>query len=190
MEISGDISALGINYQKMMEIMLQNRDEGDDNSLSIEETSTPKEGLAKIDEDGAGPGGMDELKAFFPMAELDRVAADIISERDADGDGLLSMDEVKMSEELFKKADQNGDGLLDKNELADLAAKASSHGPEASKKGGGTGGTTESVVQIDTDGDGVVDTEEVTTYKASGEVESVTTSPIGDSGSGEVGLGE
>ena len=192
MEISGDMGTLGINYQKMIQIMLQNRDEDSDGSLSIEEMSIPKEVFAKIDEDQDGLADPEELKAFFPMAEFDRIATDIIAEWDTNGDGLLTMDEVKMPDELFEKMDQNADGKLDKNELADFAFKASQRGHEAGKKGGskGEGGTTESVVQIDTDGDGIADTEEVTTLKASGEVESVTTRPISDPGSGPAGLGE
>ncbi len=180
MEISGDMGTLGINYQKMIEIMLRSRDEDGDDPLSIEEMSIPKEAFAKIDKDQDGLVDMDELKAFFPMAEFDRIAADIIAEQDTNGDGLLTMDEVKMPDELFEKMDQNADGKLDKNELVDFASKASQREHEAGKKDGGKGEgeTTESVVQIDTNGDGIADTEEVTTFKASGEVESVTTRSI------------
>ena len=164
----------------MIQIMLQNRDEDSDGSLSIEEMSIPKEAFAKIDKDKDGLTGPEELKAFFPMAEFDRIAADIIAERDVNGDGVLSMDEVKMPDELFKKMDQNADGLLDKKELADFASKASQHGHKAGKKGGGKGKgeTTESVIQIDTDEDGIVDTEEVTTLKPNGNVVNVTTRSI------------
>ena len=180
MEISGDMSMLGINYQKMIQIMLQDRDEDGDGSLSIEKMSIPKKALAKIDEDRDELTVPDELKAFFPMAEFDRIATDIIAERDVNGDGVLSKDEVKMPDELFEKMDQNADGKLDKNEIADFASKASQQGHKAGKKGGskGKGQTTESVVQIDTNGDGIADTEEVTTLKPSGEVESVTTRSI------------
>ncbi len=180
MEISGDMSMLGINYQKMIQIMLHNRDENSDGSLSFEEISIPKAALAKIDEDQDELTDPEELKAFFPMAEFDRIAVDIIAERDVNGDGVLSMNEVKMPDELFGKMDQNADGKLDKNEIADFASKASQQGHKAGKKGGGKGKgeTTESVVQIDTDGDGIADTEEVTTLKANGEVESVTTRSI------------
>jgi len=47
--------------------------------------------------------------------------------------------------------------------------------------------TTESVVEIDTEGDGRSDTEEVTTLKAKGEVQSVTTRPIEGSSGGLTG---
>ena len=180
MEISGDMSMLGINYQKMIQLMLNSKDENSDGSLSFEEISIPKQAFAKIDEDRDGLADPEELKAFFPMAQFDRIAADIIAERDVNGDGVLSRDEVKMPDELFEKMDQNADGKLDKNEIADFASKASQQGHKAGKKGGskGKGETTESVVQIDTDGDGIADTEEVTTLKPNGEVESVTTRSI------------
>lgn len=192
MEISSDMSTLGINYQKMMQIMLQSKDENEDGSLSIDEMPIPKEAFAKIDKDQDGLAGPEELKAFFPTAEFDRIAADIIAEQDVNGDGVLSMNEVKMSDELFGKMDQNSDGKLDKNEIADFASKASRNGQKAGKKGRGKskGGTTESVVRIDTDGDGIADTEEITTLNASGEVQSVTTRQISDPGSGPAGLGE
>ena len=192
MEISGDMSMVGINYQKMLQTMFQSRDEDSDGSLSIEEMSIPKEAFAKIDKDQNGLADPEELKAFFQMAEFDRIAADIIAKQDVNGDGVLSPDEVKMPDELFGKMDQNADGKLDKNEIADFASRASQQGNKTGKKGGGKskGGTTESVVQIDTDGDGIADAEEVTTLKANGEVESVTTRQISDPGSGPVGLGE
>lgn len=186
MEISGDMSTLGINYQKMMQTMLQSKDENEDGSLSIDEMSIPKEAFAKIDKDQDGLAGPEELKAFFPMAEFDRIAANIIAEKDVNGDGVLSKDEVKMSNELFGKMDQNADGKLDKNEIADFASKASQQGQKTGKKGGAKGKsqTTESVVRIDTDGDGIADTEEVTTLNAKGEVQSVTTTQISDPGVG------
>ena len=191
MEISGDMGTLGINYQKMIQTILRSRDQDGDGSLSIEEMSIPKEAFTKIDEDQDGLVDMDELKTFFPMAELDRIATDIIAERDTNGDGLLTMDEVKMPDELFEKMDQNADGKLDKNELKNMLKKASGEQKTGKKSGGkGKGETTESVVQIDTDGDGVADTEEVTTLTANGQVENVTTRPISDPGSGPAGLGE
>ena len=141
MEISGDMSMVGMNFQKMVQVMLQNKDEDSDGSLSFEEISIPKETFAKIDKNQDGLADPEELKAFFPMAEFDRIAADIIAERDVNGDGVLSMDEVKMPDELFGKMDQNADGKLDKNEIADFASKASQQGQKAGKKGGGKGGT-------------------------------------------------
>ena len=186
MEISGKMSMLGINYHNMIQEMLHNRDDDKDGPLSIEEISTPKATLAKIDKDQDEPEDPKELKAFFPMAEFDRIAADIITERDVNGDGALSMDEVKMPDKFFDKTDQNGDGLLDKNELTDFVSKASHRGLKAGKKEGskGKGQTTESVAQIDTDGDGIADTEEVTTLKPNGQVKSVTTRQISDPGVG------
>lgn len=198
MRIEGGMGPMAINYQKMVDQMLQDKDTDGDGALSIEEISMPDEAFAKIDKNEDGLADKEELKAFFPMAQFDRMATDLIAEKDANGDGLLSMDEVNMPEEVFNKMDRNADGQLDKKELADFAAQQARHGgkpgPTGKKPGGKTKGndeTTESVVEIDTDGDGIADTEEVTTLNAKGEVQSVITRAIGGSGgdlAGAIGL--
>ena len=186
MEISGDMGPMAINYQKMVEQMLQNRDQNDDGVLSIEEIAIPKEAFAKIDKNDDSLLENDELKAFFPTAHLDRIATDFIKEQDANGDGLLTIDEVAMPQELFNKADTNADRQLDRKELAEFAEQHAKQSGRAGKKPGGKGKgddeTTESIVEIDTDGDGIADTEEVTTLNAKGEVQTVITRPIGESG--------
>lgn len=125
------------------------------------------------------------------MAQFDRIATDFIAEKDVNGDGVLTADEVNMPQEVFNKMDTNADGRLDKKELTDFAAQRANQGQKAGKKSGkgkGDDQTTESVVEIDTDGDGIADTEEVTTLNAKGEVQSVTTRPI-DGSSGDLAGG-
>jgi Ca2+-binding EF-hand superfamily protein len=190
MEISG-MGPMAINYQKMVEQMLDDKDTNGDGALSIEEISMPDEAFAKIDKNEDGLADKNELKAFFPMAQFDRIATEILNEKDANGDGVLTPNEINMPHEAFEKADTNADGKLDKKELADFAAKQAKHDGKTGKKSGkgkSDDETTESVVEIDTDGDGIVDTEEVTTLNAKGEVVSVTTRPLDGSSGDAAGL--
>lgn len=60
MEISGDMGAMAMNYQKMVEQMLQNKDQDGDGALSFEETSIPDEAFAKIDTNEDGLADKDE----------------------------------------------------------------------------------------------------------------------------------
>jgi Ca2+-binding EF-hand superfamily protein len=46
------------------------------------------------------------------------LAEKMISEQDADGDGALSLDETKLSEDAFNELDTDGDGLVSEEELA------------------------------------------------------------------------
>ena len=194
MRISGNMGAMAMNYQQMVEQTLQNRDKDGDGALSFEEISVPDEAFAKIDKNEDGLADKDELKAFFPMAQFGRIALDLIVQKDTNGDGLLSANEIDMPQEVFNKIDKNADGQLDKKELTDFAAHRAKQGGKPGKGPGktkGDAGTTESVVQIDTDGDGIADTEEVTTLNAKGEVQSVTTRQIDGSGgdlAGAIGL--
>jgi Ca2+-binding EF-hand superfamily protein len=189
MEISG-MGSMAMNYQKMLEQMLHNRDQDGDGALNIEESSMPDEVFARIDTNEDGLADKEELKAFFPMAQYDRAATDFIAEKDANADDVLTMDEVNLPQELFNKMDTNADGQLDKKELTEFETKLPGYDGEVGKKSGkgkGNDGTTESVVEIDTDGDGIADTEEVTTLNAKGQVQSVATRPIGDSGGDPTG---
>ncbi len=189
MEISG-MGPMAMNHRKMVEQMLADKDTNGDGALGIEEMSMPDEAFAKIDKNQDGLADKNELKAFFPMAQFDRAAAHFIAEKDANGDGVLTMDEVNMPQEAFNKMDANADGQLDKKELANAAAQRAKQSGKAGKKSGkgkGDDETTESINLIDTDSDGIADTEEVTTLNAKGEVQSVITRSIGSSG-GDLGL--
>jgi len=122
---------------------------------------------------------------------LENAVSQIFQDLDTDGDGALTQEEAGISEALLTQADQDQNGTLTQEEV--LNAMPSSLGPnEASasegspKASGGSdsssgGDTTESTTPIDTDGDGIADTEQVTTYNTDGEVESVTYQPISSS---------
>lgn len=70
---------------------------------------------------GDAEGGMSESD----MEALDAgLGSEILTDRDADGDGLLSAGEMGLSGDEFKALDTDGDGLLSRDELtADFTAK-------------------------------------------------------------------
>jgi Ca2+-binding EF-hand superfamily protein len=118
----------------------------------------------------------------MPAPNADRLADDLMKAWDANGDQVLTPDEVPFTSTLFEKLDDNKDGRLDKNELKDLVSAlndAAQTGQNSAKKAGGSdGATTQKITaEFDTNGDGVADTQEITTYNEKGEVESVTTQP-------------
>lgn len=47
----------------------------------------------------------------------------LVNQRDADGDGLLSLSELGIQEALFDQIDRDGDGLVSITELNDAAAR-------------------------------------------------------------------
>jgi hypothetical protein len=112
----------------------------------------------------------------------DRMAEKLISRLDADGDGVLDSIEIEIPQPLFVNLDSNENGVLDKDELKALGEMR----PKGKKAGKGSKkdqSTTEQVTgRFDTTGDGVADTEEVTTYNANGEVQSVETRAAGSGG--------
>jgi len=76
-----------------------------------------EETFGKID---LNKGGLDDQpKLESNMRELTIVPRTqrIMQDKDADGDGALSVDEMGISEEAFAKLDANEDGLLDQSEL-------------------------------------------------------------------------
>ena len=73
-------------------------------------------------------------------------------QRDADGDGKLSMDEVPPRlQERFERLDTDGDGLLDEQELAAIRGRIG---------GRGGGDRVARMMRADTDGDGKISREE------------------------------
>jgi Ca2+-binding EF-hand superfamily protein len=100
---------------------------------------------------------------FTPPAPPD--AATIIETEDTNEDGVLSVEETRLTEEMFANADTDSDGTLILEELEEMLA----NGPPAGGGGmGGMGGgmglepmSIESIFETeDTDGDGKISAEE------------------------------
>jgi len=106
---------------------------------------------------------------FAPPAPPD--AATIIENEDADASGTLTIEETRLTEEMFADADTDSDGMLTLEELEEMLAQGPPSGgmggmggPGGMGGGGGMGGEPMSIESIfeteDTDGDGVISAEE------------------------------
>jgi hypothetical protein len=121
-----------------------------------------------------------------PVATLERVntpartrfeeaIARLIRHKDVDGSGTLNADELPMPKKAFEKMDAGGDGEVNQAELLDFFSgrpeglrapgprPPAPGGPEQDAEDGETDESSETITLLDTDGDGQVDTEEVTT---------------------------
>ncbi|MEF2146435.1 MAG: hypothetical protein V3573_13405 [Desulfovibrionaceae bacterium] len=64
-------------------------------------------------------GGMRGPKGPPPDSEemAAKMSEQMMSEQDADGDGILSLEETGLSEDVFSELDTNGDGTVDAEDL-------------------------------------------------------------------------
>lgn len=122
-----------------------------------------------------------EQSAFFgglqaQMSESDKQAMDaelgskILADKDTDGDGSLSADEMGLSEDEFNTLDTDGDGLVSQDELtAGLTARRQEFEAGMQAQQGQTAPAQESaedaastiLADSDSDGDGTVTTSEL-----------------------------
>lgn len=126
-------------------------------------------------------GASVEISPIINMINsMDQIDENLISFLGDNGDGALVPKDVKVLGKNFEKIDENKDGLLDSDEIK-TAGDIPQSDQRTQKKGSkDKGSTTEEVTaQFDSDGDSVIDTEEVTTYGADGSIESVDTRPAG-----------
>ncbi|KMY65674.1 hypothetical protein AAU61_21085 [Desulfocarbo indianensis] len=119
-----------------------------DGALSLEESQAPAELFNQADTDGDGflsesellammqkvrsegpPQGLDEGGQPPQMPSAEEMAARIIEEHDADGDGALSAEESESPAEMFSAADADGDGLVTEDELVAMMENMKPEGP-------------------------------------------------------------
>jgi hypothetical protein len=93
-------------------------DTDDDGELSANEIAAAADSLLVLDLDADRALANKEI---FPPPPLPDDFVDQIMQRDGDGDGFLSADELldARAQLLFDEADTSGDGLLDEAELLD-----------------------------------------------------------------------
>jgi Ca2+-binding EF-hand superfamily protein len=99
---------------------------------------------------------------FTPPAPPD--AATIIENEDTNEDGVLSVEETRLTEDMFADADTDSDGTLTGEELEEMLANGPPAGMSGMSGGGGMGSKPMSIESIfeteDTDGDGKISAEE------------------------------
>lgn len=178
-------------FKEFMKNMRQEFRSGDYDAESI--AGSASDGLtAYAENQGIDLMGAVENLANFAQVNMplpgglngnpDRMAEKLFSRLDANGDGVLDSNEFEIPQPLFVNLDRNADGVLDKEELKALE-EMKPKGKNAGKGSKEDQSTTEQVTgRFDTDGDGIADTEEVTTYNAKGEVQSVETRAVGSGG--------
>lgn len=93
-------------------------------------------------------------------------ADSIMESDDANLDGVLTVDETPMSEEMFSDADSDSDGQLNTSELEEMLSNGPPPPPmmggggDQGMKGGGMGGAQSIMDAEDTDEDGSISSEE------------------------------
>ncbi len=165
------------------------KDDADgDGLLSLDETPLDEDRFNSIDADGDGFISAEELSAdaqkhmnarsafmgqlTLKMQDIDtgELAASIIENDDADGDGVLSLDETPLDEDTFNSIDTDGDGFITAEELstdmeANMAQGMSAPPPgsnaQASETGSSGAQSEEEYDEYDLNKDGVVSFDEL-----------------------------
>lgn len=78
------------------------------------------------------------------QASFEDMAADILEQDDADGDGVLSLEETPLDAERFSEIDADDDGYITAEELSADAESHAAQGSEAMGAGQGAGSGSES----------------------------------------------
>jgi Ca2+-binding EF-hand superfamily protein len=147
-ELESGLHELG--KSRRAERMIQNRDVDGDGALSVDEMGISEEAFAKLDANEDGLLDQSELESGLPELGKTIWAERMIQDKDADGDGVLSVDEMGIPEETFARLDANEDGLLDQSELE-------SHLPEVNE----ALRAQRMMQNMDTDGDGALSVDEM-----------------------------
>jgi Ca2+-binding EF-hand superfamily protein len=130
--------------------IIQDKDADGDGALSVDEMGISEEAFAKLDANEDGLLDQSELESGLPELGKTIWAERMIQDKDADGDGVLSVDEMGIPEETFARLDANEDGLLDQSELE-------SHLPEVNE----ALRAQRMMQNMDTDGDGALSVDEM-----------------------------
>lgn len=189
------------DFSQMAANIIGKEDNDGNGTLSITETRLDSEMFKTADGDGDGQLTAEELAASLknnpprpmgppPETNNSDMAARIIQEEDADGDGMISASETKVDSNRFNALDTDGDGLLTAEELT----AAAENGPQGAQGPQGPMGPPPPMMDSsqmassileneDADGNGVLSVEE--TDLASAEFNTLDTN-----GDGEVTIDE
>ena len=90
-------------------------------ALNTKESVAP---VGRIDKHVDGQAGRFEriFAAHTRAHAVDEMVSHLMSKKDTNGDGMLNIEELGVSEDVFAKIDKNGDGLAGRAELS-IAAR-------------------------------------------------------------------
>ena len=97
--------------------IIQEKDTAADGVLSVDEMGISEEGFAKLDVNEDGMIDQSELESDLREVTEALRAQGVMQNKDTDGDAVLSVDEMGISEEAFAKLDVNEDDMIDQSEL-------------------------------------------------------------------------
>jgi len=187
---SGQINNIG---QELFSQISRKEDTDKSGSISKNESKLSEDIFSKIDTDSDGSITQEEFIAGFQNAQkalgslndqssqmmafqmqnndYSGMASAVISDKDTDGDGVLSMDETGMDENRFSIADTDGDGSLSQSEIASDIEQMSMNGmpppppppqgAENSDSSDSSSSSSKSSDRFDLNGDGTVTEEEI-----------------------------
>lgn len=127
---------------------------------------------------------------FSAPLNVNRIVSNLIDEKDADGDRVLNMEELDVSEDTFAKLDSNADNVVDRVELSKalpryLLDQKNSNLISGNDTDGDNAlsaeeyGVHESLfAKIDTNEDGVVDKDELNSFYSTDPIQKTITSFI------------
>jgi hypothetical protein len=151
--------------QKVVAQILELDTDGD-GALSVEESGVSSELFNQADSNGDGLVSEEELLAMMqsfrpsgppPEADPAEMAAGIIEENDANGDGVLTLEDGGIVEAILNAADEDEDGEVTEEELVAMMEEGRPQGPppEMDQAGGTAGDMAAQIMEeLDSDGDG------------------------------------
>ena len=109
---------------EMVSHLMSKKDTNGDGVLNVGELGVPKDIFDKIDKNSDGQVGKAEINTAFHarIQAISERTNHLIARKDTNGDGMLNIEELGVSEKLFAKIDKNGDGLAGRAELS-IAAR-------------------------------------------------------------------
>jgi Ca2+-binding EF-hand superfamily protein len=198
MDVLSGLSIVSMYQSKGIEYaankLFDHKDENGNGLLNAIEFGGPPDQFDRMDANGDEQVDKEEIMAFLPKSLFNHRAAMMIHEKDTNESRTLSFDEMNISKNVFNEIDQNQDGEVDTKELGQfLSERSGQKGPSHSDHAQGGKGSQDStddetdteeetVIRIDTDQDGQVDTEQVTTYIPQLNIYQTTTTYLANAG--------
>lgn len=125
------------NVDKMTCKLIQSEDADGDGALNAKELGVSEDLFNHIDQNQDGKADQHELNMTRiemdiyhreqQLQIIDSMTRDLIQEKDIDGNGTLTAEELGADEDVFNHIDQNQDGEADQNELNGVRMEIDEH---------------------------------------------------------------